>query len=203
VHLPLAPIRALLAALEPALRPWLPLTAGQLATFANDGVPAASAFAASHAAARSVLSADALAPAGEREADDVLRGECRTFADHLLGHSASPALCERYLRQQRALGLDAPTGFEALLVRLARRGGVALALADSYAGWLARHSVLRTKLVGVLALLETAPDSYAAVDAPDASLAWPRLVARGVAEALTAFAAAVLLLPLRALLGRR
>jgi NADH dehydrogenase len=36
VHLPLAPLRTLLAALEPALLPLLPLGAGQLAAFAND-----------------------------------------------------------------------------------------------------------------------------------------------------------------------
>ncbi len=37
IHLPLAPIRELLGMLEPLLLPLLPLTAGQLATFANDG----------------------------------------------------------------------------------------------------------------------------------------------------------------------
>jgi hypothetical protein len=120
-----------------------------------------------------------------------------------LGISASPALCERYSRQQRALGLDAPSGFDALLVRLARRGGPALALADAYAGWLARKGALRTKLVGLLALLETAPESYAAVDAPDASLAWPRLIARGLAEACIALVAAALLGPIHWLSGRR
>ena len=38
LHLPLTPLRYLLAALEPALFPVLPLTAGQLAAFANDSV---------------------------------------------------------------------------------------------------------------------------------------------------------------------
>lgn len=37
MHLPLAPARELLGLLEPLLLPLLPLTAGQLATFANDG----------------------------------------------------------------------------------------------------------------------------------------------------------------------
>jgi nucleoside-diphosphate-sugar epimerase len=205
LHLPLAPIRAVLAALEPALRPLLPLTAGQLATFANDGVPERSAFAAAWPKPlRPVLVAEALAPpAAPRAGDDALLAECETLVQHLLGVAAPPALAARYLRQQRALGLDAPRGFDALLVLLARRGGVALALADAYAGWLARRSVLRTKLVGVLALLETAPETYAAVDAPDANLAWPRLVARGLAELFVAAFAVLLLAPLHALLGRR
>jgi NADH dehydrogenase len=36
VHLPLSPLRPLIAALEPALLPLLPFSAGQLAAFAND-----------------------------------------------------------------------------------------------------------------------------------------------------------------------
>ncbi len=37
VHLPVGPIRSLLALLEPLLFPLLPFTAGQLASFVNDG----------------------------------------------------------------------------------------------------------------------------------------------------------------------
>ena len=43
-HLPLRPIRGLLRLLEGPLLPLLPLTAGQLATFANDGTVRGSAF---------------------------------------------------------------------------------------------------------------------------------------------------------------
>ena len=39
IRVPIAPIRALLAAMEPALRQQMPVTAGQLAVFANDSVP--------------------------------------------------------------------------------------------------------------------------------------------------------------------
>jgi NADH dehydrogenase len=204
LHLPLAPIRALLAALEPALRPVLPLTAGQLATFANDGLPTPSAFATAHPSTRSIVSAQALAlPAPRADSDAVLNAECARFSQRLVGFAASPALCARYVEQQRALGLDRAAGFDALLVSLARRGGFALALADAYAGWLARRSLLRTKLVGVLALLETSAEGYAAVDAPDARLAWPRLGLRALREGATAVLAAVLLLPLHLLLRRR
>ena len=38
VHLPLGPIAACLSLAEPALRPILPFTAGQLASFRHDGV---------------------------------------------------------------------------------------------------------------------------------------------------------------------
>ena len=146
------------------------------------------------------LVARALSPT---PADEVLRTEFRTFAHHLLGISVSPALATLYLRQQRELALDAAQGFDALLVRLARRGGIALALADTYAGWFARRSLLRTKLVGALALLETAPESYAAIDAPDARAPWLRLVLRGLAELATLLVATLLLAPVHVLSGRR
>lgn len=202
VHLPLAPVRELLAALEPVLRPLLPLTAGQLATFANDGLPAPSAFAASRRGAlRPIFAAASMAPRGD--SDESLRAECARLVAHLLGRETWPELEADYLRQQRELGLDAPHGFDALLVRLARRGGLALALADAYAGWFARRSVLRTKLVGVLALLETSPRSFAAIDAPSASAPFARLALRGLAELASALVAALLLGPLHLLLGRR
>jgi len=38
VHLPLAPLRAMIATVEPVLLPLLPLSAGQLAAFANDSI---------------------------------------------------------------------------------------------------------------------------------------------------------------------
>jgi nucleoside-diphosphate-sugar epimerase len=40
VHLPARPVAALLGFVEPLLRPWLPVTAGQLTSFTNDGTAA-------------------------------------------------------------------------------------------------------------------------------------------------------------------
>jgi uncharacterized protein YbjT (DUF2867 family) len=37
IHLPVNPIAAILAGMEPVFRPWLPITAGQLASFVNPG----------------------------------------------------------------------------------------------------------------------------------------------------------------------
>ena len=56
MHLPLAPLRELLGVLEPVLFPVMPLTAGQLATFANSSVGDASEFTARLAAPRTHLS---------------------------------------------------------------------------------------------------------------------------------------------------
>jgi NADH dehydrogenase len=55
MHLPLGPIAACLAAVEPVLRPLLPVTAGQLASFGNAGTAAPDPFVASkHASMRGI-----------------------------------------------------------------------------------------------------------------------------------------------------
>jgi len=55
MHLPLGPITACLAAVEPALRPLLPVTAGQLASFGNAGTAAPDPFVTSkHASMRGI-----------------------------------------------------------------------------------------------------------------------------------------------------
>ena len=45
-HLPAGLLKAALAAVEPVLLPWLPVTAGQLASFTNDGTAAANSLTA-------------------------------------------------------------------------------------------------------------------------------------------------------------
>ncbi len=63
LHLPARPVRGLLGLVEPLLRPLLPLTAGQIATFLNDGVARPGPL-------------DALRTAPRRALDDVLREAC-------------------------------------------------------------------------------------------------------------------------------
>ena len=67
VHLPLAPVRELLGLLEGVLLPILPLTAGQLATFANDGVGEPHPMLAQLPTARMTI-AEMLASSGLRDA---------------------------------------------------------------------------------------------------------------------------------------
>jgi len=55
LHLPLGPIAACLAAVEPLLRPVMPVTAGQLASFANAGIAEPDPFVtARHASMRGI-----------------------------------------------------------------------------------------------------------------------------------------------------
>jgi hypothetical protein len=84
-------------------------------------------------------------------------------------------------------------------VAFARTHPLAARLADQYARLAAPTSLLRRKLVLLLAILETTPPHYRAIDAPLAGgrgATVAALAVRGVAATLAAVAAIVLLAPL-------
>jgi len=194
LHLPLAPTRALLAAVEPLLLRWLPLTAGQLATFANDGVATPHPFAARFASALQPLDSSLAAPTPGRLPPEIadeatLTRECHTLTRHLIGREAPDGVIAGYLRHHRERPLGATDPFEASLLARARRGGLATRMADAYAARVLPRGLLRRKLTLLLALLETQPESYTAIDAPDPGgtlRTWLGLAARGFGEVAVA-----------------
>lgn len=164
IHLPLAPIRALLRALEPALRPLLPITAGQLETFAQDGCAAPSALAESLRTRLRPL--DSSLGAGEEQATDPISGECEIFCRHLAQVEPTAQVVSQYRRLLEQEGL-APSGhFDTRLLTLARRGRLGAALADSYAARFLPQAAVRRRLVALVALLETSPPHFETLDAP-------------------------------------
>ena len=64
LHVPLRPVRGLLGLLERVLLPLMPLTAGQMATFANDGTAASSEFLDARMAGMTGLAAMLEQPGG-------------------------------------------------------------------------------------------------------------------------------------------
>lgn len=197
LHLPLVPIRSLLAFLEPLLLPVLPLTAGQLATFANDGVAEPCAFMNSRAGTLHPLDISLTPPVAERlpptPFDAPLLGdECRALCQHLIGAPPSDAMLAGYLEHHRRFPVGPFTRFENELIAFARRSAFASALADAYSVRFLPNGLLRRKLVLLLALLETDPELFPSVDAPDAgggAIALMRLMGRGATEVgLTALA---------------
>ncbi len=199
LHLPLAPIRTVLAALEPALLPVLPLTAGQLATFANDGVAAAHPFHDTLSCGFTPLD-DSLAgsqlqrlPAVAPDAATLTR-ECHAFSRHLIGCDAPADVVESYLRHEREHNVGPFSAFEHELLERARRGGLSTTLADAYAARVLRTGLVRRKMTLVLALLETHRETFESIDAPPAASpfgTWWHLITRGLAEvAVTAIALA-------------
>ena len=199
LHLPIGPIRSLLALVEPVLLPILPLTAGQLATFANDGVPEPSPFLEERQPRfRPLDDSLALAPPARlaARAYDATRltAECHALSKHLIGREAPTRVVAGYLEHHRERPVGPLSRFDARLTDHAGRGGASARLADAYSARVLPRGMLRRKLGLLVALLETDADSFEVIDAPDAGArggAWLALLGSGVAEVVIAIVAVI------------
>lgn len=99
-----------------------------------------------------------MTPDGDRSA---IRAEAELFCRYLVGASASSYVVEKYARGQKVLPGSDPRArrdpFGERLVRFALRGPMHTQLADTYARFFAPYSLLRQKLVLMLAILENSP----------------------------------------------
>jgi hypothetical protein len=93
--------------------------------------------------------------------------ECEALCRYLSGRPPTDYVRAQYLAAHQRSGVveDAKESqTDALLVRFARRGPRGAALADAYAGLFARQSVVRRKIVLLLAILESAAPTSEWVD---------------------------------------
>lgn len=219
VHLPLALLRgpALLGE-RAGLGAVLPVTAGQLASFANDGTAAPSTIAAAQPdrmrglaamLARTTPSTAVPTPGPVAEEPAAMDRECRRLARHLLDVEPDAYVLGVYRDALTRLPALAPRSpFDARLLAWSRRGAGWTRLADAYAALFARDAALRRRLVLVLAILESRAPFHQVVDAPlgrPGVVVWAAMAARGLLAVATTAAAAVVFVPLRlvvALTGR-
>lgn len=202
-HLPLTLTRHALALAEKPLLPLLPLTAGQLSTFVNDGL------ADPHPAATALLPSPRPAPRANRASPpsgpsgEALDKEFTRHARYVAGiePTAYQKAKNRDFHAKRTL--EPANALDALLLKVSRLGGVGLALADSYSGLLYRRSVVRAKLVLALALLESSAPSFAVLDAPDKGgrLVVFNMALRGMMAGVSTLIAALVFLPAHVVLG--
>ena len=144
-------------------------------------------------------------------ADMDLARECHAFCRYLVDGDPDPSAVSRYRQAHvvhpffRSLQIGP---FDRVLLRLALLRPWTTRLADSYARLLAPRSVLRAKLILLLAILEVSSRTYGSLETPTATSS-PRLVfglaGRGVGFAIRVAVAAIPLLPLQLSLsvGRR
>lgn len=157
----------------------LPVSAGQFSSFVHSGAARPHAWTAARQARLRALDttlAPEPAPVGmaaaarrERAVVDraALSAECRVFTRHLLGVDPAAAVVDAYVAaHERAPHYAAETAFDVRLVTVAVRHPLLARLADAYGRLLAPTGLLRRKLVLLLAILETTPPHYRAVDAP-------------------------------------
>lgn len=212
IHFPLHVIRQMLAAVEKPLLPLLPLTAGQLATFVNDG------FAAPHPALAQILpyprksprpaSGNAPPPIARSQEKlpidaAALDAEFMRNARYVAGVTPTDYQKSKYRDFHERRALKAANAFDALLLNVAGMGGLGLALADSYSGLLYRRSIVRAKLVLALAILESSGPSFAVLDAPDPGgrLVFLRMALSGAMAGFSLLTGALFLFPAHVFFG--
>ncbi|HLH42018.1 MAG TPA: hypothetical protein VKV74_03450 [Bryobacteraceae bacterium] len=144
---------------------------------------------------------------------DRLERECITYAAYLSGTPPTPYLVEKYLDFHQKLGETArprekarTDAFDSFLVEVAARGALWTRLADSYARIFRPNSLLRKKLILVLALLECSPPSFERLDrVPAGGFAGAvlRLIAASVRFLAALIVGAALFGPVRLWMARR
>lgn len=207
VRLPLALFRLPLRLAEQAgLGAFLPVTAGQLSSFAFDGVAGAHPLTAPLQASLQPLAAmlGEASGASPVEALADLSAECRTFTRHLLGVDPDAQVLRSYERAVASVSdLRPADGFDAQLLAFAAKGVWRASIADGYAALLAPASALRKRLVMLLAILESRAPYHAQIDASLGSLGvmFLRLVATSIGAVLSALLGIVVLVPLRLMSG--
>jgi hypothetical protein len=129
-----------------------------------------------------------------------LEGEFRTFARHLARAGGTRYQQAKYVEAHSRLDIKPATGFDRFLLGVARLGAPGVWLVDAYTGFLARKSVVRSKLVLTLALLECAPPSFVELDAPTGRGVWLALFAtalRGFEFVLAFLLSVLMFVPVR------
>ena len=131
--------------------------------------------------------------------------ECETFCRYLVARPPDAYVLGKYIEAHRvAPGYSSGTRFDHLLVNFAAGGPARASFADSYACLFARQSLLRRKLILLLAILESCAPARGFLDAIEPASKFflsLRLLARGVLFLIRVLAAAVVLLPLQVALG--
>lgn len=209
VHVPLGAARFPLRVAEAVgLGPWMPISAGQLTSFRCDGVATNNPLSGRPGSGLLGMSHMVASPPGDTTAAArQLRAECRVFTRHLLGRTPDEYVMDRYRSAHETVPALAAGGrFDESLLACARLGPLGTKIADAYAGLFFRHSVLRKKLILLLAILETRPPFSETIDAsivgsPPVLLA--RLVLKTTGALLSLVAGTVIFTPIRAALALR
>lgn len=220
VPVPLAPIRLMLALMEPVLRPVMPVTAGQLAVFANDSTATPnwlldqlrSGMATTEQTIelladppRANPGAPPRPPARPLTDDDrqVLHAEAALFGRYLVGVPPDAYATRHYVAAavEYGLALDSDLApFDRTMLSIARKGQLLTRIADAYSAILHRGGALRRKLVMLAAILEHAAPTGELFDRPrgdGAGGALLGLLGLGAGFGLSLAAGLVLFLPIR------
>jgi hypothetical protein len=133
--------------------------------------------------------------------DHRLVRECQVFTYYLSGLEFSPYVLQKYLdAHEKVIRYHAASRFDRVLLRFAAAGPNFTRLADSYARVFAPASTLRTKLILLLAILESTPLGgrfLGSVDTENRGLLVLSFALRGLVFLVRFLLATVVLLPVQ------
>lgn len=165
---PVRPIAKILLKLENHLLSYLPFTAGQLASFTNEGISEGSdCWSDNTARLKNVNDMLNLSfPSDDVSCSDgELEKEFRNFTNYLIGYEPDGYIKSKYVQGHRITEIDRDSGsFDMLLVRMANRSKVLARLADTYTSGFYKNALLRKKLLLLLAILESCGPTYRHID---------------------------------------
>jgi NADH dehydrogenase len=166
VHLPAGISVAVLSRLEPALLPVLPVTAGQLAAFTNDGV--ADPELSPGSPRLPLKTVDEVLEAASADEQSSLDKECHTYSRYLVGAPPTPYVLAKYRQYHKVTNTFAGLPlWDRMLISISARGPLLTRMVDSYAVRFCKFSALRKKLVLMLALLECSRPALEYLDGTD------------------------------------
>jgi nucleoside-diphosphate-sugar epimerase len=175
VRFPLNMLKVILSALESRFQSILPVTAGQLSAFSNDGtIKSSGLYERSAVGMKGVDEMIKLVVGLEkRQAIDAqLDRECVTYTRYLVRQDPTEYIVEKYCdAHQYSEVLDdtnAPA-FSNFLVRMSARNSFFTQLADAYTSIFYKRSLFRNKLVLLVAILESCAPTYPSFEVPDAT----------------------------------
>lgn len=140
-------------------------------------------------------------PAPPESAASMLARECDVFCRYLTGRAASPFLTEKYTEAHaRDARYQPASAFDGVLLGAARATPALAQMIDSYASVAARASLLRKKLVLLVAILESSSPEHGfdeqITDTPAGKVIL-RMAGRGLLFAVRFVLAAVVLAPVQ------
>jgi hypothetical protein len=141
----------------------------------------------------------------DRAARALVEAECRVLTRFLVSQDPTPYVLDSYARLHRSAtppDADVARLIERALLSSARYGATAVGIADCYAKFFVPRSVLRCRLVMLLAILENSPRTERELNSAAEGSLWlfaVRVLLVGISVALRLAAGIVLFLPWHAL----
>ncbi|MDX1578355.1 MAG: hypothetical protein R3266_07710 [Gemmatimonadota bacterium] len=132
---------------------------------------------------------------------DRLVRECHSFAWARVGDVPTDDVIEAYRRAHAEAPLDVrPAGIDAVLIRVGASHPWLARFADAYAALFVRRGLFRTKLVVLLAMLESGAPHHWRFEPPERSRtgSWARLIWWGLGAGLKALVAILAFGPVHA-----